>query len=625
MARIGDLPEDLLLDILSLVPMKDLVLSCRQVSTRWRDLVDLPVLWKRIYRRKSDNREKHESKAAFIFSHLEKNLIKNPCGEEGLDSWEIKNPSVLSLERLPSFVYKTPPEVQWKVRELSAADSATLQMKDYLQRNSYVKNGKIPVQRVKKCFIAYDGLCVKAQRITLKDEGYWDELMDEGRPTIVVKDRFYNSRGFHYQMSVKLLSADSEVLRERDSYQPCLWNTPPFATIPSLRKNTKRTFQTALGQWCEALFTFYNCPPGVRHILFEHEGSNRNPQKYGGRVRITQSSITLGPHPCERDLDIDALKLHWLERGCKANPWCVEPKLSDITLGPHHWEESYDDDYDDYHSDPDSNSSDDFWNNYWRPFQSPMGSIGDLPEDILIDVLCLLPAREIVCTCRLVCLLWRDLVELPSLWKRKCQREGYHPQAVDKSVQDWRIFYFLCSLKRNLIKNPCAEEGFESWEIESNGGDLWKVEDLPGEHGREFPHPHIQKYFVTSYGSCLKNQLVTLKDHGYWDQLMDEVKPDIVVKDWYAARHDCGCRYQLSVKLLSADYIVLQEFLPKDVVIEQWSDAEWREVSYTFHNYPPGVRHILFHHGGQDTQFWAGWYGVRVTNSSITIGPEVAG
>jgi len=33
------------------------------------------------------------------------------------------------------------------------------------------------------------------------------------------------------------------------------------------------------------------------------------------------------------------------------------------------------------------------------------------------------------------------------------------------------------------------------------------------------------------------------------------------------------------VRLLSEDYIVLEEFHPEPVVIEQWSDAMWREVS----------------------------------------------
>uniref|UniRef100_A0A8D0L896 F-box protein 44 n=1 Tax=Sphenodon punctatus TaxID=8508 RepID=A0A8D0L896_SPHPU len=253
-----------------------------------------------------------------------------------------------------------------------------------------------------------------------------------------------------------------------------------------------------------------------------------------------------------------------------------------------------------------------------------MANISDLPENVLVDLLSLLPARELILRCRLVCTVWRDVVDLATLWKRKCQREVLYQEKWDRNVQDWKIFYFLCSLKRNLIKNPCAEEDFQFWKLDVNEGDKWKVENLPGEHGRAFPHQGVHKYFVTSHGRCRKSQLISLKNMGYWDQLMDEIQPDITIQDWYAARFDCGSRYSLRVRLLSADYIVLHQFQPEDVLLEQWSDAEWRQISYTFHNYGPGVRHIHFYHGGQDTQYWAGWYGIRVTNSSITIGPEVA-
>lgn len=53
------------------------------------------------------------------------------------------------------------------------------------------------------------------------------------------------------------------------------------------------------------------------------------------------------------------------------------------------------------------------------------------------------------------------------------------------------------------------------------------------------------------------------------------------------------------------------------------SPSTCRQVSHTFSNYPPGVRYIWFQHGGVDTHYWAGWYGPRVTNSSITIGPPL--
>lgn len=31
---------------------------------------------------------------------------------------------------------------------------------------------------------------------------------------------------------------------------------------------------------------------------------------------------------------------------------------------------------------------------------------------------------------------------------------------------------------------------------------------------------------------CLKSQLVDLKAKGYWEDLLDRIRPDIVVKDW---------------------------------------------------------------------------------------------
>lgn len=31
---------------------------------------------------------------------------------------------------------------------------------------------------------------------------------------------------------------------------------------------------------------------------------------------------------------------------------------------------------------------------------------------------------------------------------------------------------------------------------------------------------------------CLKSQIVDLKAEGYWEELMDTFRPDIVVKDW---------------------------------------------------------------------------------------------
>ena len=51
-------------------------------------------------------------------------------------------------------------------------------------------------------------------------------------------------------------------------------------------------------------------------------------------------------------------------------------------------------------------------------------------------------------------------------------------------------------------------------------------------------------------------------------------------------------------------------------------------MQYTFSGYKPGVRYIRYFHGGKDTQFWAGHYGVKMTLSTVrldlknTAGPE---
>ncbi|KFO31600.1 F-box only protein 44 [Fukomys damarensis] len=248
-------------------------------------------------------------------------------------------------------------------------------------------------------------------------------------------------------------------------------------------------------------------------------------------------------------------------------------------------------------------------------------SINALPENILLELFLCLPARQLLLHCRPVCSLWRDLIDLGTLWKRKCLREGFITEDWAQPVADWKVFYFLCSLRRNLLHNPCAEEGFEFWSLDVNGGDEWKVEDLSREQRKEFPSDQVKKYFVTSYYTCLKSQVVDLKAKGYWEELMDTTRPDIEVKDWFAARPDCGSKYQLCVQLLSSAHTPLGTFQPDPATIQRKSDAKWREVSHTFSNYPPGVRYIWFQHGGVDTHYWAGWYGPRVTNSSITIGP----
>ncbi|XP_041654512.1 F-box only protein 6-like [Cheilinus undulatus] len=240
-----------------------------------------------------------------------------------------------------------------------------------------------------------------------------------------------------------------------------------------------------------------------------------------------------------------------------------------------------------------------------------------VPLEILEEIFLNLPPHQVVCTCRLVCHQWKEAADSESLWKQRCRREGYHLSDPSKIPKDWRLFYFLCKTRRNLLKNPRGEKKMRYWHITDNGGDQWTVK------GIRVPHPNkaVKKNFVTSYEICRKMQLIDLVEEGYDPTFMDHIQPDIKISDWYAPRFDCGCEYEIRVELLNSEKEPIQIFAPEIIYLEQWNDQQWHQMTHVFKNYGPGVRYICFSHGGKDTQYWAGWYGIRVTDSSVEICP----
>ncbi|KAL3977743.1 DNA helicase MCM8 [Sarotherodon galilaeus] len=174
-------------------------------------------------------------------------------------------------------------------------------------------------------------------------------------------------------------------------------------------------------------------------------------------------------------------------------------------------------------------------------------------------------------------------------------------------------------MARNLLKNPSGEEELNFWELIENGGSQWKVEDMPGDCGHDFCSEGVTKYFATSFELCLKRQVIDLLAEGFSSEQLD-AQPPVTVQDWYCGRTDCGCTYQMTVCLLDENHEVIQEFRPDSVTLDpDCDDCSWKQVSHTFSDYGPGMRFISFEHGGQDTKFWDGWFGVRVTGSSVTI------
>uniref|UniRef100_A0A8C2E551 Si:rp71-1k13.6 n=1 Tax=Cyprinus carpio TaxID=7962 RepID=A0A8C2E551_CYPCA len=240
-----------------------------------------------------------------------------------------------------------------------------------------------------------------------------------------------------------------------------------------------------------------------------------------------------------------------------------------------------------------------------------------VPLAVVEEILLNLPAHQVVRVCRLVCREWKELVDSAAHWRERCRREGIQPQDPSRAPDSWCQFYFLTKKRRNLLKNPRAEDKLQGWKIVQNGGDRW----VAGENRNPFPDETVTKCFVTSYGLCLKQQLIDLKKEGYNEAFMDQLQPHIKISDWYAPRCDCGSVYQICVELLDQKKKPISTFEPEQVFFPQWNNQQWCEMTHVFKDYGPGVRFIRFTHGGKDTQFWAGWYGIRVTNSSVEICP----
>uniref|UniRef100_A0A3B5M6C6 FBA domain-containing protein n=1 Tax=Xiphophorus couchianus TaxID=32473 RepID=A0A3B5M6C6_9TELE len=241
----------------------------------------------------------------------------------------------------------------------------------------------------------------------------------------------------------------------------------------------------------------------------------------------------------------------------------------------------------------------------------------NIPLDILEEIFLNLPAHKVVCVCRLVCHHWKDVADNESLWRQRCRREGYNLHESSKVPSDWRFFYFMCKKRRNLIKNPRGEDEFKDWTIVRNGGDGWRVEKPIALH----PNAEVQTNFVTSFRMCTKSQLIDLVNEGYSQAFMDEVQPHIKVSDWYAPR--CNCEYNMSVKLLHSNKRIIEEFTPGTIHLPEQENRRWKQMIHVFKDYGPGVRYVYFEHGGKDSVFWAGWYGIRLTETSIELCPAL--
>lgn len=281
--------------------------------------------------------------------------------------------------------------------------------------------------------------------------------------------------------------------------------------------------------------------------------------------------------------------------------------------------------------------------------ESDISMIETLPEEILEEIFILVPADVLCKTTLLVCKRWHDIIERDIFWIEKGIRDKKLNTQIVKKLETKGIFaakkfYFNGIFNRNLLKNPFGDQGFDHWiapldnsqfdnidkKIEGiikssrtensitkkvNNRSFMKIEKPPKGLNNQILDKNEVPYgaFVTSYQKGERYQVIDFQD----EFLIEQLAPEIEVKENYTERFDCGCKYGLRVYLVSSDYLIRDKFVFEDT-LPQWGDAKWKEAKFTFKVAYP-VRYLIFYHFGNDTQFWAGEYGSKMTNGSVKI------
>ncbi|MFL9844472.1 T9SS type A sorting domain-containing protein [Flavobacterium rhizosphaerae] len=156
------------------------------------------------------------------------------------------------------------------------------------------------------------------------------------------------------------------------------------------------------------------------------------------------------------------------------------------------------------------------------------------------------------------------------------------------------------SASANGVVNPSGANSFTGWNV-TNGGSGWGVTGDPA--------------FITSYATCSMNQIIDLTTMGISDEYMD-TQPAITVSDEYSGSgNNFSDTYFLTVELRGESNNVIATYTTGNIT----TTTNWQTASHTFTAYGTGVRKVYISHGGKDAEFWAGQYGSKMKNATLTV------
>ena len=288
--------------------------------------------------------------------------------------------------------------------------------------------------------------------------------------------------------------------------------------------------------------------------------------------------------------------------------------------------------------------------------------INQLPNDVLQEIFFRTPGQDLMKKCLIICKKWNFLIDNESFWIEKCLRDKTMNQEklkILRNLEDIKIeakqlyFNYESLFEKNFLKNPCGDEKFKYWcfcrqmrvnhleefnteEInniiklckdslntankDASVLNIWQIQRGDDDQGTSlcFNKENMPcNKFATSYILAEKMQLVDLYKEFFLGKDLHKFKAKLEISEYYAPRFDCGCKYNLCVYLID-DNFKLVDYYKFDDEFAQWSENTWKQTTHLF-DIKEQIRYILFYHSGVDTQFWAGFYGSKMTNGSIRI------
>ena len=254
--------------------------------------------------------------------------------------------------------------------------------------------------------------------------------------------------------------------------------------------------------------------------------------------------------------------------------------------------------------------------------------MNQIPNEILISILARLSFNDLIKRASLTCKKWHSLIHSDHFWRQKIKLDIGIQLDPGHDLKSLLIFYLKKPLNRNLIKNPCFDLGLNHWFISDKSNkkmtstsDMFMIEEydecsVPSFNENKKP---IKK-FATSSSIVFKYQLIDLQSEGLSMSFFKYLKLFIKVKDSYAGRLYLGYEYYIHIILYDNNFNELRSiYYDEKVNSDNWSNSEWKEFEYKFEDLNPKLRFILFKHGGRDVTNWTGYYGVKLTNSQVTI------